>query len=173
MYIMSNWDMLPKELKNEILDNYSSKAVELGKILSKIGTLEYCQTLCPENDGVGCCDFNHHLAGITNELLERQNSKANIGGHIDEAYFCKFHSKEKGCAVGEYKSPLCIGYLCDELQGYLSRIDPLVSSEFIQSMKYVAKSSFLQHGELVNSRMDKAIESGRRLEQMVASPKDL
>jgi len=120
------------ELEETSIRVYLEKSKQLGEILDKLGTREYCKEECPLEGNYGCCTLNFPLMGTGDTIISLQVSEATGNGwkrHEDQER-CLYHN-EDGCNLEATKSPVCIEYLCSQLRKSL--IERFNESETIES----------------------------------------
>ncbi len=165
--------------------HYINRTKKLDEVLNEL-TREICATEC-HNWKRGCCDGQHFDRGISFELKD-------LTGHLQvlqalkngwqeknkEDRMCKYHSKE-GCKLDTLKTPLCIGYVCYNLNLFLAeelgikdlhyapkKGDSLrkLYDDFITSMGRVSGGILSLDQDdsfFVFSNLDKAIRYGKEL----------
>lgn len=165
-------------LQSKTLEDYVVQVHRLEKVLN-ILTKPYCQTctLTPH----GCChQYEFYSRGMPEDFLAVQLTKAGI---CEEELFrrttadrrdykCGFLQKGKGCLIEGYKSPLCIGHLCGDIERELTREfeqkDPLLVEQFISAMEVIAGSSHIPMEEYYSQAflfqyLEQAIINGKKL----------
>jgi len=103
----------------KLLLEYAVFARQLDELLGAISK-EYCAHHC-EKLPVGCCHILGYDLGLVPEvMLELQRLEALRCGWQPPATeeFCRYHSAT-GCVIALFKSPACIGYLCEPLTAHL------------------------------------------------------
>lgn len=95
---------------------FSRQMDELVGAISKA----YCARRC-EKLPVGCCHILGYDLGLVPEvMLELQRLEALRNGWTppQQEDHCRYHSPS-GCVIGLFKSPACVGYLCEPLTSHL------------------------------------------------------
>lgn len=95
---------------------WSRQLDELVGVLSK----EYCARHCDKLP-VGCCHILGYDLGLVPEvMLDLQRLEARRNGWRPPATeeYCRYHSPT-GCVIALFKSPACVGYLCEPLTANL------------------------------------------------------
>ena len=129
---VSNTQVAPPWRFGKLMLEYAVKARRLDEILGAL-TKDYCATCC-DRLPVGCCSIQGYDMGLVPDgMLELQEIEARQFGWCapEREEKCKYHG-EAGCVLRLFKSPACIGMLCDPLVGDLaarfdsSRLDPFL-----------------------------------------------
>jgi len=79
-------------------------------------TRRYCATRCDRLPR-GCCSIpGYDMGMVPDALLEAQEIEARLVGHAlpEHEIGCKYHTP-RGCTLRRFKSPACIGMLCEPL----------------------------------------------------------
>jgi hypothetical protein len=136
--------LLPRHARSEYTENRTgAPPYRIGKLLLEyavssrridaiVGALtkEYCATAC-DRLPVGCCSIDGYDMGVMpSALLAAQELEARRRGWRPPASHdkCKFHGA-RGCALVLFKSPACVGMLCDALVALLRRRHPAARLE--------------------------------------------
>jgi len=106
---------------NKILLEYAIKSSRIDEIVGLL-TRSYCTESC-DRLPTGCCYIPGYDLGLVPEtMLELQRLEAKkkgwdaiVDGGEEQ---CRFHSS-RGCTIALFKSPACIGHLCDQLDAHL------------------------------------------------------
>ncbi len=128
---------LPREQRSEYTANrHVSPPYKVRKLLLEYAVLSrrldelvgviskgYCATRC-EKLPVGCCHILGYDLGLVPEaMLELQRLEALRNGWREPPHeeHCRYHSV-RGCVIALFKSPACVGYLCEHLTAHLRSV---------------------------------------------------
>jgi hypothetical protein len=106
-------------LISKIMLEYALKSRQLDKIIGVL-TKGFCANKCTILP-LGCCYIlGYDMGMVPKTMLKLQIIEAKRTGwkEPEREDKCKFHSPT-GCVISLFKSPACIGYLCDDLNDYL------------------------------------------------------
>jgi len=149
---------------NKILLEYAIKSIQIDEIIGLL-TKGYCAESCNRLP-TGCCYILGYDLGLVPEaMLELQRLEAKKNGWdaivegVEEQ--CRFHSS-RGCAIALFKSPACIGYLCDQLGAHLEdRCSAVVLEPFLEALARF-RNCFIDRSRVFEA-MDEIIQTGRAL----------
>jgi hypothetical protein len=114
-----NPDPNPKSFRH-FLTGYAHLSMSLNDLFFKLGMSDYCGKTCEDNP-LGCCEGIKSVLKIYPEIfLKLQQIESRRNGHVDEEVSCQYHSPASGCSLYRFKSPTCLGYLCDSLKTKLA-----------------------------------------------------
>jgi hypothetical protein len=120
--------------KQPDLERYIEKYLECEALLNEFfDAVDFCYDHCISQEHslvyddkpgyFACCGKNKlydsasfRLAG--NLLQEKREEKYKIT-KVDTSTPCIYHTRDKGCMLKDYKSPLCISFLCDPYKDYI------------------------------------------------------
>ena len=161
---MDQWSLLLKDDKKNIIQSYGKKVKQLDDILVSL-TKPLCsernncvEDIASKTKEYGCCDHSeHHLSGLTTDFLIVQKIEAETNGWKKEGDKCKYHSTD-GCYLTHYKSPLCVGYLCGNIESKLRlAYNKDIARLFVNAMDSIAGSDIHVIGNTIIGRIDTAI----------------
>ena len=120
---------------------YAARVNELDKVMGEL-TRNICASSCPDAPA-GCCNGQFHKYTDFKAILNLQENEANINAWViceEDPNLCKYHTNT-GCKLTLLKSPLCLGYLCAEIDIELTMKNPNeTTSVFLNAMDKVAHS---------------------------------
>ncbi len=109
---------------SKLLLEYALFSIRLDRLIGSL-TKRFCATRCLRLP-VGCCSIlGYDMNLVPHKMLELQLVEAQRI-HWQQPLReekCKYHTAT-GCVLRLFKSPACIGYLCDDLNGHLSTAFP-------------------------------------------------
>jgi len=114
---------LKESLDNFFVDKYSEKVQKINNKLYNISD-GFCQTKCPQFP-IGCCTSDSFAESnqMEENILLKQKKLYNLRKESKKVIYsdkaCKYHCSNQGCLIKEFKSPLCLGYICDEFNQFL------------------------------------------------------
>lgn len=157
---------------DKVVEDYASRTRQLDQILDDL-TKDFCRR-CSEyqiSETKPCCKSRpyppYHMSGATPELLEHQKKEARANG-VEPVYrrdFCNFLT-ENGCVLKVYKSPVCIGYMCFDLEEHLNKeFGEENVKPFAENMKMIKRAGYInpllkRNPQVLFEFMDEAIEYG-------------
>jgi hypothetical protein len=149
---------------NKILLEYAIKSSQIDDIIGLL-TKGYCAESC-DRLPTGCCYIPGHDLGLVPEaMLELQRLEAKKNGWdaivdgVGER--CRFHSS-RGCTIALFKSPACIGHLCDQLGAHLEdRHSAVVLDPFLEALARF-RNCCIDRSKVFDA-MDGIIRTGRAL----------
>lgn len=146
-----------------VIETYLRLARELNQVLEVI-TQPYCSNYCP-NPPRGCCTapFRKVQTG-SEDLGPFQRIEAVVNGwSFTVAEKCCYHDDQKGCYLKKAKSPLCLGFLCYDLERFLeNRYGQSQTQDFIDYMNALRVST-LQRPVNLFHHLSEAIRFGKKL----------
>ncbi len=151
---------------DKVLEMYASRAKILDELQEGL-TREFCNPCkrTPEP----CCNSNYYVVGIPKGMERLQSEEANsnatrLGIDSQSDKKCDYYS-EKGCLLKKYKSPLCLGMLCEEIikPGLIQRHGSELALPFFYRMNAFADQSLKKNPQYLFQLMDQAINLGERL----------
>jgi hypothetical protein len=148
----------------EILLEYAIKSSQIDEIIGLL-TKGYCAESC-DRLPTGCCTIPGYDLGLVPEtMLELQRLEARKNGWdavvdgVEER--CRFHSS-RGCTIALFKSPACIGHLCDQLGAHLEdRYSTAVLGPFLEALARF-RNCCIDRSRVFEA-MDAMIRTGRAL----------
>ena len=148
---------------SKLLLEYASKCREVDRLVGVLSK-DYCAARCDKLP-VGCCYILGYDLGLVPEgMLEAQALEARRTGWRPPAHeeTCRYHGAT-GCVIALFKSPACIGYLCEGLLGHLAERYPADRvAAFLEALA-VFRNCHLDRSEVFRA-MDATIQTGRALE---------
>jgi hypothetical protein len=108
----------------KLLLEYACMSRQLDALQARL-TKDFCARRCPKPP-VGCCHILGYDLGLVPErMLSLQRLEARWRGWRALAHEskCRYHT-ERGCVLVLFKSPACIGHLCDVLLDWLGETHP-------------------------------------------------
>ncbi|MDJ0765633.1 MAG: hypothetical protein QNJ97_21805 [Myxococcota bacterium] len=155
-------DIAPPYKISKLLLEYAVKSRQLDQILGVL-TKGYCAIQC-DRLPVGCCSvLGYDMGLVPQAMLDLQAREANKAGVCLPAQEtkCRYHTSE-GCAIRLFKSPACIGFLCEELHTFLEKqYPPAALTRFIHPLT-VFRNCYLDRKQIFDT-MDLAIDTGVQL----------
>lgn len=115
----TNREVTPPYRIRKLLLEYAVFGRQIDELVGAISKA-YCARHCA-NPPVGCCHILGYDLGLVPEvMLELQRLEALRRGWQPPATEenCRYHSAT-GCVIGLFKSPACVGYLCEPLIAHL------------------------------------------------------
>ncbi len=164
--------------EDRLIIAYTMKTKKMDKILSRL-TKEYCAAGC-ESIPVGCCDqTSYYFMGINDKMVKLQEKEAKNNGWLDFPSNCRYHTS-KGCKLKLFKSPICLGFICDPLEKAIRDDFACDSAElFIADLKhlidfasyfaYCDSLSYSEYFEELFKTMDSMIANGNKLVEIKES----
>lgn len=126
-------------------------------------TKDFCAQRCTEPP-VGCCHIlGYDLGLVPDRMLALQRLEARWRGWVEPACEdkCRYHTA-RGCVLVLFKSPACIGHLCDRLLDWLGETHPARLLD-----PFLADLAAFRNSDLDRERIFAAgqalIDSGHRL----------
>jgi len=149
---------------NKILLEYAIKSSQIDEIMGPL-TKGYCAESC-DRLPTGCCYIQGYDLGLVPEtMLELQRLEAKRNGWdatvdgVEEQ--CRFHSS-RGCTIALFKSPACIGSLCDQLGAHLEEsYSAVVLEPFLEALARF-RNCCIDRSKVFGA-MDEIIQTGRAL----------
>jgi hypothetical protein len=149
---------------NKILLEYAIKSIQIDEIMGLM-TKGYCAESC-DRLPTGCCYILGYDLGLVPEaMLELQRLEARKNGWdaivdgVEEQ--CRFHSS-RGCTIALFKSPACIGHLCDQLGAHLEdSYSAVVLEPFLEALARF-RNCCIDRSRIFEA-MDEMIRTGRAL----------
>jgi hypothetical protein len=160
-YVLNRSAFMPYKIGKLLLE-YAIKSVEIDEIVGVL-TKGYCAKNC-DRLPVGCCSIlGYDLNLVTKTMLRMQELEARRKGHqfpvLEEK--CKYHTIA-GCTIALFKSPACVGYLCDPLIDHLKEEYPPLELQAFFDRLAAFRNCYLDRSEIFE-KMDALILSGRNL----------
>ncbi|MFH2008537.1 MAG: hypothetical protein ABI333_18260 [bacterium] len=154
----------PPYLVRKLLLEYALHSRRLDELVATL-MKGFCATRC-DKPPIGCCHILGYDLGLVPEaMLGTQRLEARRNGWIEpvapDVERCRYHT-DAGCVLALFKSPACIGYLCEALTSSLREIyaaPPL--REFLERLA-VFRSCDLDR-KRVFLAMDATIRAGQAL----------
>lgn len=149
---------------NKILLEYAIKSSQIDGIIGLL-TKGYCAESC-DRLPTGCCYILGYDLGLVPEaMLELQRLEAKKNGWdaiVDGVEKrCRFHSS-RGCTIALFKSPACIGSLCDQLGAHLEEsYSTVVLEPFLEGLARF-RNCCIDRSKVFEA-MDEIIQTGRAL----------
>ena len=149
---------------NKILLEYAIKSSQIDEIMGLL-TKGYCALSC-DRLPTGCCTVPGYDLGLVPEAmleLQRLEAKKNEWDAIVDGAeeHCRFHSS-RGCTIALFKSPACIGHLCDRLGAHLEDShSAVVLDPFLEALARF-RNCCIDRSK-VFAVMDEIIRTGRAL----------
>ncbi len=168
---------LPREQRSEYTTNrHAVPPYKIRKLLLEYAVLSrqiddlvgaiskaYCAQKC-QKPPVGCCHILGYDLGLVPEvMLELQRLEAVRNGWRPPAVeeHCRYHSPT-GCVIGLFKSPACVGYLCEPLTSDLRAKHPGPELDRFLKELSVFNNCDLDRKKVFQAMKD-TIEAGRAL----------
>jgi len=159
---VNNTQVAPPWKIGKLMLEYTVKARRIDEILGVL-TKGFCAADC-DRLPVGCCSIQGYDMGVVPEaMLELQKIEARQYGWTapEREDKCKFH-EETGCVLRLFKSPACIGMLCDPLVASLrERWEAAHLDPFLERLA-VFRNCDIDRVRVFDV-MDELIENGERL----------
>ncbi len=116
----------PPFVIEKILLEYAIHAIALDGLMARLNK-PFCATRCPKPP-VGCCHLlGYDLGLVPDRMLEVQRLEARRNGWTEPAHpdldKCRYHTPT-GCALRLFKSPACIGAMCEAVERHLDETYP-------------------------------------------------
>jgi hypothetical protein len=159
---VTNAQVAPPYKIHKLMLEYAMKSRHVDDIVGAL-TKPFCAASCHKLP-TGCCYIlGYDLGLVPKTMLQLQAVEARRNGHrtprVEEK--CKYHSSS-GCTLSVFKSPACIGYLCDGLIGSLE--DTYPEAELNAFFKYleIFRNCHIDRSQVFDA-MDGLIGAGRKL----------
>lgn len=161
-YVESKGGASPFKIRKLLLE-YALFSVQIDKIIGEL-TKNYCAQNC-DRLPVGCCSVLGYDLGIIPEvMLEAQTLEARTRGFLEPSPLlkkCRFHTDE-GCIIALFKTPACVGFLCEGLIFMLEETYPKpMARDFVAALT-AFRNCDIDRRE-VFEKMKETIEAGNRL----------
>jgi hypothetical protein len=144
---------------------YAVRARRIDRVFDEL-VKPYCGhscTLTPKE--IGCCDSSDHALNGTPDYLvglQEIEAKRNKVSLEDKEGVCRYHTG-KGCNITLFKTPLCLGHICPELEDNLwgastsrEHVANFLGCLNVFGAEYLLNQDVLQY-------MDAVIETGNAL----------
>lgn len=155
------------------LIGYAHLSMSLNDVFFKLGMSNYCGKICDAKP-LGCCTEEILKPRVHSELfLKLQEVESRRNGHVDEQGNCKYHARKSGCSLYRFKSPTCLGYLCNPLKTKLASQEGQSNEYGVQFMNDLYRVWTLRFAEdfepmtlaSVLTSMSSAVKLGEILER--------
>lgn len=147
----------------KLLLEYALFSRQIDRIIGEL-TKNYCAHNC-DRLPVGCCSVLGYDLGLVPEvMLEAQTMEARILGFREPSPLvkkCKFHHDD-GCIIALFKTPACVGFLCEGLIFMLEETYPQAMARDFVAALTAFRNCDIDRRE-VFEKMKKTIECGNRL----------
>lgn len=147
----------------KLLLEYAHFSIQIDQIIGEL-TKDFCAKSCARLP-IGCCRvLGYDLGLVPDVMLDAQVAEAKLQLWQEPSLLeerCKFHT-DTGCAISMFKTPACIGFMCDEL-------NRLLEAEYPQSL---ARSFISALTELRNRDIDRE-EIFLRMQRVISAGEDL
>lgn len=160
-YLYHNLASPPFVIRKLLLE-YATKARQLDD-LTGVLTKGSCATEC-DRLPTGCCSvLGYDMGVVPQTMLDLQCLEARRAGWIEPQREdeCKLHTRT-GCVISLFKSPACIGFLCEPLVAALCSRYPAPAVIAFAECLAVFRNCDLGRRRIFEA-MDAAIEAGRVL----------
>lgn len=138
---------------------WSRQLDELVGVISK----GYCARQCDKLP-VGCCHILGYDLGLVPEVmleLQRLEARRNGWQPLATEEHCRYHSPT-GCVIALFKSPACVGYLCEPLTADLRRRRPGPELDRFLRALSVFNNCDLDRRKIFGA-MEQTVQAGRAL----------
>ena len=159
---LTNKELTPPYKIGKLLLEYATKSRRLDYVLGVL-TKDYCATHCQKLP-VGCCYIlGYDLGLVPDVMLKAQQLEALRTGWSmpNSEEKCRYHTTS-GCRLALFKSPACIGYLCEELVTELQKRFPVADVDKFLTDLAIFRNCDLDRVEVFRA-MDALQESGAKL----------
>lgn len=162
-YVSNKIHAQPYNIRKLMLE-YALKSKLIDEIVGVL-TKGHCANSCDKLP-TGCCYIlGYDLNLVPDTMLELQEIEAIRNGHefppVEEK--CKYHTSS-GCTIALFKSPQCVGYLCDGLEEFLKdTYQPKDLEAFLKHL-FIFRNCYIDRSNIFDA-MDATIAAGRRLQQ--------
>lgn len=98
----------------EIIGQYRAVAKEFDRLWKVISIRSNKNAWRLESRGIGSCNEDDGLSIVgpaRPDIFELRKIKNRETGGIRLAWACEFHRADRGCVLGDLKSPLCLDYI--------------------------------------------------------------
>jgi hypothetical protein len=146
----------------KLLLEYAMKSRRLDQITGEL-TKPYCANRCGRLP-IGCCSIlGYDLDLVPKTMLALQKLEARRSGWVEreDDHECKYHA-DTGCVLTLFKSPACIGYLCEELMADLALRAPARALNSFVSGLSKFRNSYLDRANIFRI-MDETVNAGYAL----------
>ncbi len=147
---------------NKLMLEYAMKSRSIDVIISVL-TKGFCATNCDRLPN-GCCTILGYDMGLVPQtMLRLQAVESRRNGHITpkEEDKCKYHTNS-GCTIALFKSPACIGYLCDGLKESMKEKYPAFKLKAFRDCLSGFRNCYIDRKKVFEA-MDATIASGNAL----------
>ena len=153
---------------HKLMLEYAVKSRRADDVMGAL-TKPFCAASC-HKPPVGCCHIlGYDLGLVPHTMLRLQSIESRRNGHLPPATEekCKYHTAT-GCTLRLFKSPACIGALCDPLAASLEeRHPPRELGAFLRCLE-TFRNCHIDRVQVFHA-MDGVIRSGRTLLKTSAS----
>lgn len=147
---------------HKLMLEYAVKSRHVDEIIGEL-TKPYCAASC-HKPPVGCCYIlGYDLGLVPQTMLRLQAIESRRNGHLppETEEKCKYHNAT-GCTLSLFKSPACIGALCDPLMESLQNRYPARDlAAFLRCLE-AFRDGHIDRAQLFHA-MDGVIRTGRTL----------
>ena len=147
---------------NKLMLEYAVKSRHVDPIIGVL-TKPFCATSC-HKPPVGCCYIlGYDLGLVPQTMLRLQAVESRRNGHLPPATeeTCRYHTST-GCTLSLFKSPACIGALCDPLMESLQKRYPARElAAFLRCLE-TFRNGHIDRVQVFHA-MDGVIRTGRAL----------
>ena len=143
----------------KLLLEYAMKSRRLDQITGEL-TKAYCANRCGRLP-IGCCSIlGYDLDLVPRTMLTLQKIEARRSGWVEceDDQKCRYHA-DTGCVLSLFKSPACIGYLCEELMADLAPRAPAHALNAFVSGLSKFRNSYVDRANIFWI-MDETIDAG-------------
>jgi hypothetical protein len=162
-YVENRLSVPPFKISLLLLE-YATKMTAVDRLMDEL-CKEFCRDLCPKSP-VGCCNIlGYDMGLVPDRMLAVQKLEASMRGwrapkHPDLTK-CRYHRAD-GCALVLFKSPACIGYLCEGIETDLAkRFDRAALERFYRRLAEL-RNCDIDRREVFRA-LDALIDAGARL----------
>ncbi len=165
---VNNEQVAPPYKIHKLMLEYAMKSKHVDDIVGAL-TKPYCAASCHKLP-TGCCYIlGYDLGLVPKTMLRLQAVEARRNGHITPRVEdkCKYHTPT-GCTLSLFKSPACIGYLCDGLIGSLEEAYPEAELNTFFKHLEIFRNCHIDRSQVFDA-MDGLIAAGRKLVEISSS----
>jgi hypothetical protein len=160
-YIDTNQVTPPYRIHKLMLE-YAMKSRHVDNMVGAL-TKRFCATSCPKLPTACCYILGYDLGLVPKTMLRLQAVEARRNGHstppVEEK--CRYHT-HTGCTLSLFKSPACIGYLCDGLKTSLEETYPALELAAFTRCLETFRDCPIDRSQVFDA-MDGVIAAGRKL----------
>jgi len=147
---------------SKLMLEYAVKSRRLDDIVSGL-TKRFCAENCDKLPNGCCYILGYDMGLVPKTMLRLQALEAGRNGHLVPPIEdkCKYHT-HTGCTIALFKSPACIGYLCDPLMESMKAKYPAVElSRFLDCLA-LFRNGYIDRRNIFEA-MDSVIAAGNAL----------